>query len=395
MNLDSLTLMAAGSLVTAMSAFLLLVAWTQMRGPALLWWAAGALAAALGVAILTAGMASGRGLVILAGLGVMNVSPPMIWAGAVSFSHRKQSYPLLVAGPLLWAVSGIVPLHGMEQQISQVIGFVIWPVYLGAAAVELWRGRGERLMARWPLIAFLLLHAFVFAGGVFDALTGGIPNGIIPPLTSWFSLIHFETLIFAIGSSVFIVLMVKERSESRYIFAARHDSLTGIANRGAFLHAAERVLRRCQSEARSCSLAMFDLDRFKRINYNFGHEAGDEVLRTFADTTLSVLRPNDLFGRYGGEEFVVLLPGATIEAAYVIAERIRYKFAEIAATLDDHAIGATVSAGVAPADAEISLEAMLRAADRALYSAKDLGRNRVERAVSERPADTARIIRIA
>ena len=125
---------------------------------------------------------------------------------------------------------------------------------------------------------------------------------------------------------------------------------------------------------------MFDLDHFKIINDRHGHRAGDDILRAFVETVHGLLRPTDLFGRYGGEEFTVVLPGATLETAQVIAERVRHAFAEHHRFLDGQPLNATVSAGIAEAGATMSLEDTIDAADRAMYRAKDLGRNRVERA---------------
>ena len=107
------------------------------------------------------------------------------------------------------------------------------------------------------------------------------------------------------------------------------------------------------------------------------------------------LRPNDLFGRYGGEEFTVVLPGATIETAYVIAERVRHAFADSHRFLDGQPLGATVSAGVASALPITTLEAVIEAADKAMYTAKAAGRNRVERAGGDHPADSDKIVRLA
>ena len=87
--------------------------------------------------------------------------------------------------------------------------------------------------------------------------------------------------------------------------AARRDSLTGIANHGALLDGARRLFTRCRKDGAPFSLIMFDLDHFKNVNDRHGHRAGDAILRAFADTVRGLLRPNDLFGRYGGEEFTV------------------------------------------------------------------------------------------
>src|SRR5262249_27997165 len=117
----------------------------------------------------------------------------------------------------------------------------------------------------------------------------------------------------------------------------------------------------------------FDLDHFKTINDNHGHAAGDYILKSFAETALAGLRPGDLMGRLGGEEFAVILPGADAGTAYQVAERVRCSHATAAAG----GIASTVSGGVADAIANSSLEATLEAADRALYRAKAEGRNRV------------------
>jgi diguanylate cyclase (GGDEF)-like protein len=195
---------------------------------------------------------------------------------------------------------------------------------------------------------------------------------------SWFGIIYFEGLVYLIGTAVFMLLLCKERSERQRILAARKDSLTGIANRTDFLDGAERLFQRAHSNGTSFSLIMFDLDQFKSVNDNFGHDVGDNVIRAFVDVARSMLRPSDLLGRYGGEEFAVALPKATLEAAYVIAERIRHAFSEVGLVVREHPLVTTVSGGVASAGEHTSISTMMRAADQAMYRAKRLGRNRIE-----------------
>jgi diguanylate cyclase (GGDEF)-like protein len=395
MVLDGLTLMAAGSFVTAVSAILLLGAWTQIRNPALLWWTVSAATNSAAIAVLATGIPTGNVAAIAAGFGIGTLGPILLWCGFRSFNHLRQFLPGMVAGPLAVVAAGILPLPGGPALAGQAVGFLIWVAYLVSAAIEAWRGRSEPLGALWPVVGFILLHAAVFVGGVFDLFTGQMPAGVVAPLSSWFSMIQLETLIYAIGTSVFLVLMCKERSERRYIHAARNDSLTGIANRGALVESAQRALRRCQSEGISFSLILFDLDRFKHVNDTFGHDVGDDLLRRFADITRNVLRPNDIFGRYGGEEFIVVLPSATIEAAYVIAERIRHKFAEVGTLLGARRLDATVSGGVASATSTTTLETIIRDADLSMYEAKRLGRNRIERTPRDPEAELEAVVRIA
>jgi diguanylate cyclase (GGDEF)-like protein len=126
---------------------------------------------------------------------------------------------------------------------------------------------------------------------------------------------------------------------------------------------------------------MFDLDHFKDVNDTLGHPIGDAVIRKFCEVAAIVLRPNDVFGRIGGEEFAVVLPGSSIEAACARAERIRESFAEKCLFVGDHQVNTTVSGGVSMSvNGEQPLSALLKYADVALYRAKAEGRNRVRRA---------------
>jgi diguanylate cyclase (GGDEF)-like protein len=127
------------------------------------------------------------------------------------------------------------------------------------------------------------------------------------------------------------------------------------------------------------ALLIFDLDRFKNINDNIGHGAGDSVLTAFCQLATSLLRPTDLFGRIGGEEFASLLPDTAREDALWLAERLRSAVEATSHTAAERPLIATASVGVAISDnASFDLSALLDAADGALYRAKALGRNRVE-----------------
>jgi diguanylate cyclase (GGDEF)-like protein len=141
---------------------------------------------------------------------------------------------------------------------------------------------------------------------------------------------------------------------------------------------------------------MFDLDRFKTINDLHGHAAGDAVLQKFCEIAIAALRPRDLFGRLGGEEFAAVMPGCGLEAAFVRAERIRAAFAEASRFVREYQLKATVSGGVsASAMAEDTLDVLLEQADGALYEAKTQGRNRIMRAARTLPEDKSNIFRVA
>ncbi|MFW5884443.1 MAG: diguanylate cyclase [bacterium] len=159
---------------------------------------------------------------------------------------------------------------------------------------------------------------------------------------------------------------------------AMTDSLTGIATRRAFFVQAEHALEQAKRNEQQISVIMADLDHFKSINDEYGHGRGDEAIRLAADAAREVLRRSDIIGRYGGEEFAVVLPNTDRTDATTIAERLRARVEEIIVPGTDEHL--SVSVGVvteSPTPAE-TVDAVLDKADRALYEAKRLGRNRVE-----------------
>ena len=165
---------------------------------------------------------------------------------------------------------------------------------------------------------------------------------------------------------------------------ATHDELTQLANRRKMLLAlAEEAARRDRSGQTLC-VAVIDLDHFKRINDTLGHAAGDAALRQFAEQAQACVRRGDLLARWGGEEFLVLLPCTDIDAAQVVLERIRTRGRAIAARDPGAAIAVTFSAGVAESPVGEAVELAIERADVAMYRAKREGRDRVLRAA--RPA---------
>jgi diguanylate cyclase (GGDEF)-like protein len=157
------------------------------------------------------------------------------------------------------------------------------------------------------------------------------------------------------------------------------DPLTGIANRRGFFETGDKLLKRARFARQPTALIVFDLDRFKGINDRYGHQTGDDVLTAFCRLATSQLRPNDLFGRIGGEEFAGLLPDTGYHDAIRLAERVRSAVEMSSHAFSHNAVEVTVSVGVAVADKENSdLGALMSLADKALYRAKTLGRNRVE-----------------
>jgi two-component system cell cycle response regulator len=169
---------------------------------------------------------------------------------------------------------------------------------------------------------------------------------------------------------------------------ATHDSLTGLWNHEEIMQILARELERAGRENSSVAIIMADLDYFKKINDTYGHLAGDAVLRLTAQRMVSLIRPYDAIGRYGGEEFLAVIPGCSMKSAASLAERLRKRIGGESMDTPEGMIEVTISFGIAisnngkPADAT----SLVHAADMALYRAKNKGRNRVEVA-SEEEAD--------
>jgi diguanylate cyclase (GGDEF)-like protein len=145
------------------------------------------------------------------------------------------------------------------------------------------------------------------------------------------------------------------------------------------MEAAEVAVQQLKSEQGQMAIIMLDIDHFKNVNDQYGHKAGDEVLSTVAASIKLCLRPGDVAGRYGGEEFVVLVSGASLKQCLKIAERIRQAVSQLSYHVGQAVVGVTISLGVAwmNPDRIFPLDALINYADQAMYSAKRQGRNRV------------------
>jgi diguanylate cyclase (GGDEF)-like protein len=159
---------------------------------------------------------------------------------------------------------------------------------------------------------------------------------------------------------------------------ADRDELTGLSNRRAFDAQLAAEWARSERYSRPFSVLLFDIDHFKRVNDQHGHDAGDEVLRGVSAGLVKLLRGSDFAARYGGEEFAVILPEAAGPSALEIAERIRSRIETLPIAFRGQAIPVTVSGGVASTTEHMSPADMVRTADQLLYRAKANGRNRIE-----------------
>lgn len=378
MTIDLPTLMMAGSFVAAVSGVFLIFAWMQTDNAyGVLWWAAADLVLAVAIPLITTKAPPGSPPIVI-GITLLNVSPALIWASARAVGRRRIEPTFLGAGALLWLLAFAMPSFREAPGLQLGLNMSIMAVFLFAAAFEFWRSRNDRLTARWPLIVLLVLHGAFSAFGAINQLFGVVNVNAVTLLQSWYAFLHLETLAFVIGTSIFTAAMARERNELAHKTAANTDALTGVAARRRFYDKGEEILTEALESDTPLAIILFDLDGFKAINDTYGHGPGDDVLRIFGECARNTLRSSDLVGRLGGEEFGALLPGATVGAAYVAAERIRSAFTRSCRHLADGMLNATVSAGIAEAHAGSSLDSLVQTADLALYRAKMTGRDRVE-----------------
>lgn len=166
------------------------------------------------------------------------------------------------------------------------------------------------------------------------------------------------------------------KDRDKALRASQTDELTGLPNRRYVMSALENLLTaRGPGEERACCLAILDIDHFKQINDNFGHKTGDLVLKDFASRLAPCLRKSDIVGRVGGEEFVLILPRASLENADLIVQRMLESVRQARPAPDYPMLQYTFSAGIAQASPGEHADTLLQRADRALYAAKFAGRN--------------------
>jgi len=375
--IDLPTLFAVTVFLSATGGLLLLFSWLYDRGTtALALWGVGYLLGALGAALLgspaflpNSWSAAGASALLCAAYGMM-------WNGARSFEGRRVHVLLSMLGAVVWLVA--LQFQSLYESLPARVALVSATLacYALLSARELWYARDPELLSRWPTLALVTLHAgfllgrIPFAGAIAMSIAGGGSHGVIV------SVMAFEALFATFCLPFLRVAMSKERAELAQRKAALTDPLTGIANRRAFFDLGEPLLSRVAADRRPAALLLFDLDRFKEVNDTAGHQVGDRVLKGFSDLVAAAVRPGDLFGRLGGEEFACLMINASMSEALQTAERLRRDFALMYFTGLTHA--PTVSVGVVMVtEVSRTLPALLATADRALYRAKGDGRNRV------------------
>jgi len=386
MALDINTLFLVTIYVEAILGLLLLFAWVQNPAiTAVAWWGVSHLLLSLAIVLYGARGSVSDLLAVDLSHGILFTAFAASWIGARVFDGRPVSYAGLLGGGVLWLIVSRLPVLSQSADLRFIVSSLIIAGYTWATAYELWRGRGEPLVSRWPAIFMFFAQGALFL--VRSPLAASLPwvNGQVFG-NVWITALSFETLLFTIATAFILLAMAKERVELLHKRAALVDSLTGLANRRAFLEGGIAMGQRIGVMPRPIAILLIDLDRFKLINDTHGHAIGDRVLQIFAAVARREIRKDDLIGRLGGEEFAVALYGVDAQSAMHVAETIRAAFAGMAKTVDGHDVHATCSVGVSVSeDGQFDLPVLLEQADHALYTAKERGRNRCELAPRELP----------
>jgi diguanylate cyclase (GGDEF)-like protein len=380
MTLDIRTLFLVTVYVEAILGLLLLFAWFQnAQIRALLWWGCAHLIRACSVVLFGVYGLAAEPVATDAATALLFLAYWITWSGARVFDGRRPLLIWLLVGPAVWIGLGRLP--GLAQALDLQILFasIIIAGFTWLTAYELWCGRGEPLMSRWPAIFMLFARGALFLLRTPLVAKLPWPSAAQAAESVWLTVLSFEALLFTIAIAFILLAMAKERTEYRHKTEARIDPLTGIPNRRAFLHDCAELMQRRGTNPAPAALLLIDLDHFKSINDRFGHPLGDRVLQIFAQTTLENVQVSDLIGRLGGEEFAILLGNSDEQRAIALGERIRRAFLVAADEVDGRRVGGTLSIGIAlDSGVPLGIPELLAQADQALYYAKERGRNRVE-----------------
>jgi len=305
-----------------------------------------------------------------------------VWAGARSLREVPPQRWLFTGLPLLTLVASALDNPATNTWSGGPVFLGAMSLTIGLASRELWRLEPGYSRVRVPMAAAAGgLAVFYFGRFIFFLLEG--QDG--PTFVTYFGseVTTLVTMVLLVVVSFSMAALSSEQQTRALRMVATRDDLTGLLNRKAFVEIATEHLADPAVTRATGALILADLDHFKAVNDTYGHAAGDVALQAFARACQDTVRTTDLAGRYGGEEFVLLIPGASADRAERIADAISQRLADSARREGPRM--PTVSYGIATYDAGTpDLDALVAAADAALYEAKSQGRNRTAR------SDTAR-----
>ncbi len=290
--------------------------------------------------------------------------------------NKKIYLSLLAAGFLAYSAAAA---FGLTENMKISIASCVMALLMAFPVYRLFTGKHASLLQRLIAASFSVTALTLLFRGV-TSITSGL-NLSLSSSNAFNAWLYVVLYLHMVTGSMGFILLDKERLEAELVKAATLDGLTNALNRQTFEKRSAELISLFSRKQEPVSCLLLDIDNFKQVNDQHGHLMGDAILRGFASTIRNTLRNDDLFGRYGGEEFSVLLPGADKDQALVSAERLRA--AVEAQTMEGRPdIRYTVSIGVSTLmpDRETTTEQFYRLCDKALYMAKSHGKNQVRAA---------------
>jgi diguanylate cyclase (GGDEF)-like protein len=362
----------------------LLVLVARPRAGNRLWLAMPFLAGACGCGLLIQPQAFPGRLGLQLGAFCITLAYAFGWQAIRAFYERPPKWGWLLLPGLLWlglAIAVFGRYGWTTANASLRVGLVC--LYSALPAWELWRRRKGGVPSTGLLSLVFWVAAALAALAAVLAHWLPQPLGAAPTQTWAVVFYNVRILLHVLLASALLVAMHKEREALRYYDDSVRDPMTGLYNRRFFQQRAEEWRDR---GARRRSVLFFDIDHFKRINDRHGHRLGDAVIVLAAQVARRSLRKGDWIFRFGGEEFVCVLPDTDLAQACALAERLRLAFMAQAREVEGRRLDATISIGVATSIGGIPpVEALVAQADRMLYRAKAAGRNRTVSSGDDHP----------
>ena len=377
---DLKTIVFMSMLLTFMLSMLLAITRThhkKLHGPG--YWAVGNLVIGLGMVLVLMQLDAPK-RIFLPGMALIGAGLSLYVNGIQAFIGKMPNHRIpVVVFFLLMAIDAYFMLNGSDIRMAVILGAVIFAaIYLYCARLTFSRDEGIVGNLFWVASSLYLLMALLMLGRAVYASQVGVE--VSDSFATW--PVNAYTFMLGAVSQFFIsslfVLMLSYKLSQNLESIATIDSLTSVLNRRGLEEAALKMQDICKRINLSMAVLLIDIDHFKKVNDQYGHLCGDDVLRHLAKVIAGILRSSDVLGRYGGEEFCVFLPNTTEGDAVGLAERIRAGIETSPLKMNRATIKTTVSIGVADSvRAGYDFKGLVATADSAMYAAKNSGRNRV------------------
>lgn len=381
MNLDPRTMMVMLAVNCLLLSGLLALAGmhaSYVRG--MRHWAQGSLCIGLGMSAALFQYKAGGSWGLVFGATMVATGLSLNWLGVRAYKERSldKRWPILAVWLVFMSTVWFTVVH-VDVHLRSICNSVVYALMCAACARELLVPVPQPLRtAYWFTGATFVLFTVLFMVRILNIMFNPYANYALYANTFINPASFFAASMLLLCLAFGFVLMVNYRLAHDLQTEAAHDHLTGALNRRSLEEEAERQWARSQRTGDALTVMMLDVDHFKAVNDRFGHQVGDDVLRSLARVVKASIRSDDYFARYGGEEFCIMLPASTEEEVYALAERLRQSYAAMRLRIGNETLHSTISIGLADSrHAGGSFANLVGAADQALYRAKQSGRNRV------------------